>query len=241
MSEPAVILAGGRGTRLGHLTAEVPKPLIEIGDRPVLFHQLDQLAEQGFDQVLMLIGHLGEQIRARCGNGSRWGLSIEYLQEDQPRGTGGALLGLQGKLDGPFVLLSGDIMCRFDFRALVDAHRHHRQADPATLGTLVVQADQYMSECDLVEMDLAKRIQALHLRPHDPNRGYENLTIASVYMLETGIFRYIQPHIRQELERDIFSSALAAGESFYGFRNPGYLRDMGSPERLEQVQQEFYD
>lgn len=229
---PAVILAGGQGTRLGSLAAEKPKALVEVGHQPVLFHQLDLLAAAGIQEVWLLIGHLGEQIQQRCGDGAAWGLRIRYLQESRPLGTAGALLALTGKLHSDFLLLSGDIMLHFDLPRLLRWHAQH----PESLGTVVIHPSSHFFDSDLVECDSEGRIQHLHTRPHDPARDYHNQSVASVYVLRAAILDQINPDSRSEIEKDLFPRLLQQGQTLYAYSSPEYFKDMGTPERLAKVQ-----
>jgi NDP-sugar pyrophosphorylase family protein len=104
-----MMLAGGRATRLGGLAAGVPKILVEVAGRPFAEHQLDRLRSQGVSRVIYCIGHLGEQVRRALGDGSRWGMRFEYVEDGpRPAGTGGAVRLARSRVDGPFFVMYGD-------------------------------------------------------------------------------------------------------------------------------------
>ncbi|MDZ4179069.1 MAG: sugar phosphate nucleotidyltransferase [Coriobacteriia bacterium] len=128
-----VILAGGKGTRLLPYTASFPKPLMPIGDYPILEVIIRQLRRQGFTRVTISTGHLAQLIEAFFGDGSQWGISIDYIREDRPLNTAGALE-LLGPQDEDFLVMNGDVLTTLDYRALVDEHRS-RQAS-ATVATI---------------------------------------------------------------------------------------------------------
>jgi NDP-sugar pyrophosphorylase family protein len=132
----AVILAGGLGTRLGPLTRKIPKPMVPVAGAPYLEHQLRLLARQSFRDVLLLTGHLGEQIESYFGNGSRLGLRIRYSREAQPQGTGGALRDARRHLAESFLLMYGDSLLPIEYAAA-----GHRLKDSAALGLIVVYRD----------------------------------------------------------------------------------------------------
>src|SRR5262245_60125052 len=144
-----VIQAGGRGTRLYPYTTVLPKPLMPIGDAPILEIVVRQLVYHGFRDITITVGHLGHLIVAVLGDGSRWGARIEYAQEDQPRGTIGALSALE-RLDEPVLVMNGDLLTDFNFGAFMDAHRagraqlsvgvYHKRV-PISLGVLDLDAD----------------------------------------------------------------------------------------------------
>lgn len=117
-----VIMAGGLGTRLMPLTANKPKPMLLIGDRPILEHALIGLAEQGYRQFYFAINYLGEMVEDHFGDGSRWGVSINYLRERQRMGTAGALSLLPERPTKPFLVMNGDILTKLDFNKLMQAH-----------------------------------------------------------------------------------------------------------------------
>ena len=123
----AVILAGGLGTRLRPYTTVLPKPLMPIGDRPILDIVIRQLAAAGFEQVTIATGYLAELIEAFFGDGSRHGVPIDYFREDEPLGTVGALSLIEG-LDEDFLVMNGDILTDLDYRALLDRHCEGGQA-----------------------------------------------------------------------------------------------------------------
>lgn len=123
----AVVMAGGRGNRLRPYTFTVPKPLLPLGDRPLLTYILAQLARCGIRDVVLALGYQAELIRAFCGDGSRFGLGISYVTETRPLGTAGALSLCRDLLDPrePFLAMNGDIVTRLDFRELERFHRDH--------------------------------------------------------------------------------------------------------------------
>jgi len=123
----AVILAGGKGTRLRPLTAVFPKPLVPLGDKPVLEILLRRLSASGFTEVTICTGYLGELIRAVCGDGEKFGLHIDYVNEDTPLGTAGPL-SLIPNLTDPFVVMNGDLLTTLDFRQMLQFHRE-QEAD----------------------------------------------------------------------------------------------------------------
>lgn len=117
----AVLLAGGRGTRLRPYTTVFPKPLVPVGDYPVLEIVVRQLARQGFDRVTVSTGHLAQLIEAYFGNGSKWGVAIDYVREERPLSTAGCL-GLIEPPDEPFLVMNGDVLATLDYAAFLRGH-----------------------------------------------------------------------------------------------------------------------
>jgi NDP-sugar pyrophosphorylase family protein len=118
----AIILAGGKGTRLRPYTTTFPKPLMPIDDLPILEIVLRQLARAGFDRIIMTTGHLAEMIRLFCGDGSKWGVHIEYTFEDRPLGTAGPIALLTDKVDDNFLVMNGDLLTTMDYRRSFNTH-----------------------------------------------------------------------------------------------------------------------
>jgi mannose-1-phosphate guanylyltransferase len=130
----AVILAGGRGVRLRPYTTSLPKPLVPIGDEYAIVEVvLRQLAAQGFEEVTIAIGHLGQLIRAYCGDGSQWGVSIRYWSEDTPLGTMGPIVANLGDVPEHFLVMNGDVLTDLDYAGLLDGHV--RSGAPLTVST----------------------------------------------------------------------------------------------------------
>ena len=119
----AILLAGGRGTRLRPYTTVFPKPLVPVGDQPISEIVVRQLAAAGFDRIVFAVSHLAGLIEAYFGDGSKWGVRISYSLEDSPLGTAGPI-GLVRDLDDEFLVMNGDVLTDLDYRALVADHRH---------------------------------------------------------------------------------------------------------------------
>ena len=118
-----VIMAGGKGTRISSLFADIPKPMIKIEGKPVLEHEIDCLRSQGFTDIIITVSHLGQVIMDYFGDGSAFGVHIEYFNETTPLGNAGALFKLRSKLKEDFLLLNADAVFNVDFNRLVDYHR----------------------------------------------------------------------------------------------------------------------
>ena len=118
-----VVMAGGMGKRLRPLTDNVPKPMVRVGDKPILELLLEQLIGSGFGRFIIAVNHMGDQIRDYCGDGRRWGVEIEYTQERGPLGTAGALSLIKRDLGGTFLVVNGDILTKVNFGALLHFHK----------------------------------------------------------------------------------------------------------------------
>ena len=136
----ALILAGGQGERLRPLTEEVPKPMVQVGGRPILWHQVRRLRAAGVTDVVFLIGYLGERVKEYFGDGKEFGISAHYSHEDAPLGRGGALkrgLDMVGSVEGPVMATNGDVITDADPALLIADYRRRSDADPSHAASIL--------------------------------------------------------------------------------------------------------
>jgi len=227
----AAILAGGQGTRLRDRTGHLPKPLVPLLGRPLLDYQLDLCRIQGCSRVLLLVHHAHEAIRAHVGDGARFGISVEYAVEATPRGTAGALRDALPRLADTFLVLYGDTYLDIDLRRMRDAHARHG-AD----ATLFVHPNDHPQDSDLVEVDDQRFITALHPYPHGEHAEYDNLVNAALYVMRReGLDSLIPREGKADLAKDLFPHMLRSGRRLFGYISPEYIKDIGTPERLDRV------
>lgn len=231
----AVILAGGKGTRLGTLTASLPKPLVCVGEKPVLEHQLLLLKKYGITRITILTGYCGNKIKQFVGSGSRWGMEIQCREEQEPQGTAGALRSLQNSTHEDFLLFSGDIMVNFDISRLIRWHGDRKTA----VATVMVHPSRHPVDSDLIDVDADMKITTLLYRPHPSGLLFRNLGIASLYVITPSFFSYIPETGKCDIEKDIFPRVLAHGGTLYAYQTPEYMRDMGTPDRLQSVNRDY--
>lgn len=233
MTKQAVILAGGKGTRLGRITQNIPKPLVKIGDKAIVEHQLALLKTYGIEEVILTVGHLKESLQEVLGDGRRYGVNITYFLEKEPLGTAGAFPLLSDVLQEDFFVLYGDVMTDADL-AKIDAYHRKHQA----LATLVVHPNDHPYDSDLIECDNSGVITAFHNVPHDPDRYYKNLVNAGLYVFRKEIIRYIEQGKGSDFGRDVLP-ALTATRRLAAYNTSEYLKDMGTPSRLEKVTKDY--
>jgi histidinol-phosphate phosphatase family protein len=226
----AVILAGGAGTRLRNITGDLPKALVDIAGKPLLHRQLELLAQHGFARVLLLVKYGADDIRASCGDGAAWGISIDYLEESCPLGTAGALLDALDKLDERFAVLYGDTVLNVDLGRMWAAHGS-RAADM----TLFVHPNDHPFDSDIVETDADSRVIALHPYPHPRGADLPNLVNAALYVIEKTCLKGIQiPKSADTLDlaKNLIPILLRAGKNLYAYQSREYIKDAGTDERL---------
>jgi histidinol-phosphate phosphatase family protein len=225
----AIIIAGGKGTRMGSLTEEIPKPLLAPAGKTVLEYQLDLLKDQGVREVVIAIGHLGNKIQEHIGNGDRFGLTIRYLEESIPMGTAGCLAPLRNSIHETILVLYGDIILHMDFHRLLTFHKKKKAT-----ATLVVHPNDHPFDSDLVECDPTGKVTHFFSKPHPPGSYLRNLVNAAVYVFEPAVFNHINPEKKQDFGKDIFPD-LITRESVFAYNTTEYIKDMGTPERMDAV------
>jgi len=230
----AVILAGGKGTRLADISNGKPKPLVQIGGRAVLDHQLEMLSKQGIQKVVLLIGYKGDMIKEYCGDGSHWGLSLNFIKENSALGTSGAVKAAAGALLGDdFLVLYGDVMMDMDLHGLIEFHRKSNAE-----ATLVIHPNDHPHDSDLVEIDGNGRIKGWLPKSNRKQGDYANLVNAAVYVLSPQILNWI-PEGNSDFGSDIFPLLLDKGLYVAGYKTSEYIKDMGTLERWNNVNRDF--
>jgi len=229
----AVILAGGKGQRMGSAGRDTPKPMMEVGGMPVLEHQVRLLVSYGFTDVTLVTGHLSQQVEQHFGDGLEYGIHISYFVEKSPLGTTGALKEMEPDLPEDFLVLYGDVMLDMD---LVRLWRYHKMKNAAC--TLVVHPNNHPFDSDLVVMRRDGTVFDILPKPHPEGLYYRNLVNAGAYVLSRRMLSYFKPGVPEDFARDVLPGMCAA-EQVYGYITPEYLKDIGTPDRLEEVRRDF--
>ncbi len=223
----AVILAGGRGRRLLPYTTVLPKPLMPVGDKPILEVIVRQLVSAGVERVTMAVGHLAGLIRAFFGDGERFGLRIDYSLEEQPLGTAGPLA-LIDDLDTPFLLMNGDLLCDLDYADLARVH-----AARGDLATVAAFRKEVPISLGVLEIGADDRVVGY---TEKPTLYYPVST--GIYCMQPDVLRYIPKGQRLDLP-DLILSLVAAGEGVGAYRFAGHWLDIGRPEDYERALELF--
>ena len=224
-----VILAGGKGTRLAPYTTIFPKPLVPIGDRPILEIIVRQLAGQGLGDIIFSIGHLGELIEAYFQNEriNIPGLNLEYFRESEPLGTAGSLAMIQG-LDETFLVMNGDILTTLDYRALILHHSEQRAAL-----TIAMHRKDIKIDLGVLETDDDGKLVSYNEKPL-----YSFNVSMGIYVYEPRALEYIPKGKYMDFP-DLVQVLLDHGEKVAGFYSNDYWLDIGRREDYEIAQQEF--
>jgi mannose-1-phosphate guanylyltransferase / phosphomannomutase len=228
-----VIIAGGRGMRLGEIARSIPKPMVPIGGRPNLEHQVLLARRHGFGNVLLLVSHLADRIEAHFGNGRRFGVDITYSVEDPPLGTAGALRHGCALLQERFLLLYGDVFVDCDLARIWADHAQNRP-----LATLVVHPNDHPYDCDIVEADAEGWISAIHPKSRPADQFLPNIVNAGVGVIERQILAEIPSGQHLDLASQVLPP-LARDGRLRAYRSAEYFRDFGTPDRLVRTRSDF--
>lgn len=228
-----VIIAGGKGTRLKHLTRDIPKPMIRIGNKPVIEHQIELLKEYGVTKVYIMLGHMGHLIKEYFKDGERWRVEIKYNLEHEPLGTAGCIKEIEDKINDDFLVLYGDLMLYMKLDDLIEFHKSKK-----AVATLVVHPNDHPYDSDLVIVDDGYQIKGFLSK--DRNEGYyRNLVNAAVYVLSRKVFEYIPKGKHTDFVKDIFPEMLKKSERFIGYKTAEYIKDVGTLDRLDRVKNDY--
>ncbi|MGA2349384.1 MAG: HAD-IIIA family hydrolase [Terracidiphilus sp.] len=231
----AVILAGGKGSRLASLSKGLPKALVPVDGKPLLEHQLELLARHGVEQVTVLCGFGAAAIHDFCGDGSRWGLHLQCIDETAPLGTAGAVIAALDQLPDEFLVIYADTMMDVDLTRFYAAHT----ASGAD-ATLFLHPNDHPHDSDLVESDEQGRVTAIHAPPHPEGAQLPNQVNAALYVLKaSALSGFSVPDAPLDFARHVFPRLLQENHHVHGYRSPEYIKDAGTPERLGRVENDL--
>lgn len=228
----AVILAGGKGTRLQARLAGLPKPLIDVCGVPLLERQMLLVKRFGFEKVLVLVNHRADAIVEFCHTRDSWGMQLECIDDGEPRGTAGAMAQVIDRLDEEFLVIYGDTMLEVDLGRFHSAHRRIQGVH----ATLFLHPNDHPQDSDLVEVNDGGRVVAFHPYPRPAGRWHRNLVNAALYWMRRDAiepWRYAGGSL--DFGRDVFPDMLRRGFFLNGYVSPEYVKDCGTPERLDKV------
>ena len=227
-----VILAGGKGTRLQERLGGLPKPLIDIGGMPLLERQVLLARRFGFGEVLLLVSHAADQIVDFCARRNNWGINIRCIDDGMPRGTAGATLAVFEQLHDEFLVMYGDTMLEVDLERF---HAFHAQ-DSDAAATLFLHPNDHPRDSDLVDIDDDGTVLGFHPYPHDESRYYRNLVNAALYWVrKSALASWVGTPGMLDFGKDLFPAMLAQGAGLRGYVSPEYIKDAGTPARLDRV------
>jgi NDP-sugar pyrophosphorylase family protein len=223
----AVILAGGRGTRLAPYTTVLPKPLMPIGDMPILEIVIRQLARHGFDDLTLAVGYLAELLMAYCGDGSKFNVNLHYSREEQPLGTAGPLA-LVPDLQDTFLVMNGDLLTTLDYSAMLE---HHRER--GAIATVACYQRDVKIDLGVIEVNADNWVANYIEKP-----TYHYTVSMGIYVFEPAILNYIPRGEHLDLP-ELVKKLLRGGQRVNVFNFDGYWLDVGRHDDYERAMEEF--
>ena len=237
-----VIMAGGKGTRISSVASDIPKPLIPIEGKPVLEREIECLRDQGFDDLILTVSHMADQIMDYFGDGSKQGVKISYFVEKQPLGNAGALFRLVDELSNDFLLLNADAVFDIDFNRFVNYHR-----EKGGLVTLFTHPNSHPYDSGLIISDDNHGVlQWLNKEDQRP-QWYKNRVNAGLHVIRKDLLCQVNIDaskigtigkdgklIKADLDRQLLKPLAGTGK-MYCYDSPEYVKDMGTPDRFYSV------
>ncbi|MCI5585087.1 MAG: HAD-IIIA family hydrolase [Lachnospiraceae bacterium] len=227
-----VIMAGGKGTRIASINGEVPKPMISICDKPILEYQIECLRNQGLTDIILIVGYLGDVIKKHFGNGKEFGVYIEYIWEETPLGTAGALYFLRDVIEEDFFLINGDIIFDVDLHRLQNAHENN-----GGLATILTHPNSHPYDSGIIIANHYGRV-VKWLTKEEERIWYKNRVNAGIHIFSPEILQRFDKLEKKDLDRDILKPLIAEGKLFI-YQSPEYVKDMGTPERYYAVTEDI--
>jgi NDP-mannose synthase len=232
LGKPAVILAGGKGERLGPYTTVLPKPLLPIGDRAILEVVVRQLQSYGFSELTLAVGYLAHLIQAVFNDGSDLDVSITYHQEREPRGTAGALATI-GRFDDSFLVMNGDVLTSLDYNALFETHKASGNALTVASHRRVVKTEYGVLHTSGSETDPTLEVVGYEEKPEIPY-----LVSIGVYVMEPHVIDYIPEKQHFDMP-DVVQTLIDNGERVGSYLFDGFWLDIGRHDDYERAIREF--
>jgi NDP-sugar pyrophosphorylase family protein len=223
----AVVLAGGKGTRLAPYTRILPKPLMPIGDMPILEVLLRQMKRAGIEDVVLTVGHLAHLLKTFFADGEQLGIRISYSYEDCPLGTAGPLSLIKG-LDSTFLVTNGDVLTTLDMRSLLAFHKSQ-----GGIATIAVHQRQVRIDLGVVQWNGHNTLSGYIEKP-----TYDYTVSMGIYVFEPRVMEYIPHNLYLDFP-DLVLKMIAAGEKVSGYTFDGYWMDLGRPDDYAQAAEDF--
>lgn len=227
----AVIMAGGKGTRLYPLTKRIPKPMVPVIDRPVLEYTLAWLKEHHVEDVIITLSYLPDIIRDHFGDGRRFGMNISYFEDPYPLGTAGSIKNADQLLSDTFFVVSGDGVTNMNLTSAYRAHREKR-----VMASLLLQAIDCPLGYGVVEIDEEGSIKSFREKPTTWDTTQKYLINTGIYILEPEILSYIPPYTMYDFGHQLFPKLLEQSLPLYGYEVVGYWSDIGTLQQYYQTQ-----
>ena len=227
-----VIIAGGKGTRLGR--TDIPKPMVPLLEKPILEYQIELVKKYGLNDIYILSGFKSEVIINHFGDGSKWKVNITHIVEEKALGTAGAVKQLENLIKGRFIVFYGDTMMDVNLKKMIEYDK-----STTSLGTLFVHPNDHPYDSDLIKIDnQTNKILDFISKPHD-HTYKSNLVNAALYILSSDIFTHIKSGLNSDFGKDIFPLIISKKFILNAYHSAEYIKDMGTPDRLIKVENDL--
>ena len=232
----AVIMAGGKGSRLRSITNdEIPKPMVPVDGKPLLEYQVEKLKTYGIKKIVMIVGHLGEKIVDHFKDGKDFSVEIDYIFEKEPLGTAGAFYYLKDKIDAKdFMLVFGDVFFDMDFDRMEDFHFKN-----SALTTLLAHPNGHPYDSDLIQTDDTGRVIGFDSKHNVRDYWYDNMVNAGMYIINKRLLDLVKEPVKTDFEKDILANQVKLGANIYAYHTPEYVKDVGTVDRINATVEEL--
>lgn len=233
----AIIMAGGRGERLKPITDTIPKPMVEVAEKPILLHVVNLFKKYGINDFVFTLCHLSNKITSYFGNGSKFGINIDYLVEnsEMPMGTAGGIALSKKYINSTFIVTSGDILRKINIKKMIEYHKQKNSF--ATLNTYKRFGSNPKS---MILFDNNRQIKKFVERPNSDNIKKDFVwSNGSFYIFEPEIFDFIPKNLESDFGKNIFPELLKHGKKIYAFPTEDYFIDIGNPEKLKTARNTY--
>tara|TARA_Y200000002_G_scaffold366537_1_gene357589 strand:- start:5727 stop:7052 length:1326 start_codon:yes stop_codon:yes gene_type:complete len=226
-----MILAGGFGTRLSKVYHDIPKPLLPVGKQPLIEYQINQCKTYGFKKILILVHHKANQIIDFLGDGKKYNLEFEFVREDVPLGTGGAMINSLHLMNENFLVIYGDTFFKIDLNFFYEFHLKHR-AD----STVFLHPNDHPYDSDLVKIDKNDYVEKIFSYPHKESLLTRNLVNAAMYFFNKKKLNYVKLKRKKfDIAKDFLPKMLQNKMKIKGYVSQEYIKDAGTPDRIIKV------
>lgn len=223
----ALIMAGGKGTRLVKLTKDLlPKPMIKLNGKPLLQYAIESLKKYGIDEVFVSVGCQSEKIIEYFGDGKNFGIKINYIVENEPLGSGGALYYLKGQVDGDFVVCMGDALFDIDISRMLQFHKKNN-----AMITLLTHPNSHPYDSDLIICDNKNRVLSIDKKDSTRNYYYKNNVNAGFFVVNSKALYFFNTLKKVNMEADFVNQLLKDNQRVFAYHSTEYIKDVGTPSR----------
>lgn len=234
----AIIMAGGKGTRLSSVIKDVPKPMALIAGKPLLEYTIQNLKENDIKDIILVVGHLGNIIQEYFQDGQKWGVNISYFIENNPMGTAGALFELADRLENNFYLIFGDLFINVNYKKFWEFHE-----EKEALITLFTHPNSHPYDSDIVVTNDKNRVIGWERKNCKRVSDYKNLVNAGIYVVNKNVINRFPRQEKIDMEKDIIIPLVInnrdATKKVFAYQSSEYVKDIGTPERLLKVEKDF--